>query len=129
MVKHWTGFKKNSWPAFVQKLQKLVESQLSEADKAVYGAGEYSLSAELSRFKVDGVKWHRMSTAQRKAHLRQIGNAISVNQDTAHSKKLCVSATDVKLSTISTSTLQNMWEKAERLLTTPNAIDNSCSWK
>ena len=63
-----------------------------------------------------------MSTAQRKAHLRQIGNAISVNQDTAHSKKLCVPATDVKLSTISTSTLQNTWEKAERLLTTPNAI-------
>ena len=123
VVKHWTGFKKNSWPALVQKLQKLVESQLSEADKAVYGAGEYSLSAELSHFKVDGVKWHRMSTAQRKAHLRHIGNAISVNQDTAHLKKLCVSATDVKLSTISTSTLQNMWEKAERLLTTPNAID------
>lgn len=42
VVKHWTGFK-NSWPAFIQKLQKLVESQLSVADKAIYGAGEYSV--------------------------------------------------------------------------------------
>ena len=122
VVKHWTGFKKNSWPAFVQKLQKLVESQLSEADKAIYGAGEYSLPAELSHFQVDGVRWHRMSTAQRKAHLREIASAISANQDKTHSKKLSVSATDVQLTTISTTTLQNMWGKAERLLATPNAI-------
>ena len=47
VVKHWTGFKKNSWPAFVQKLQKLVESQLSEADKAVYGAGVNSRTLKL----------------------------------------------------------------------------------
>ena len=56
IVKHWTGFKKNSWPAFIQKL---VESQLSEADKAIYGTGEYSLSSELSHFQVDAVKWYR----------------------------------------------------------------------
>ena len=122
VVKHWTGFKKSSWPAFVQKLQKLVESQLSEADKAIYGAGEYSLSSELSHYQVDGVKWHRMSTTQRKAYLREIGNAVSANHNTAHSTKLSVPATDVCLATISPSAIQNMWHKAERLLTTPNAI-------
>ena len=125
VVKHWTGFKKSSWPAFVHKLQKLVESQLSEADKAVYGAGEYSLSAELSHFQIDGVKWHQMSTAQRKTHLREIWNALttmSVNRNVVQSKKLSVPAADVQLTTVSTSTLQNMWEKAERLLNTPNAI-------
>ncbi len=122
VVKHWTGFKKNSWPAFVQKLQKLVESQLSEADKAIYGAGEYSLSAELSHYQVDGIKWHQMSSAQRKAHLREIGNAVSANHTTAHSTKLSVPATDVRLATIPPSTIQSMWQKAERLLTTPNAI-------
>ena len=125
VVKHWTGFKKSSWPAFVHKLQKLVESRLSEADKAVYGAGEYSLSAELSHFQIDGVKWHQMSTAQRKTHLREIGNALttmSVNRNVVQSKKLSVPAADVQLTTVSTSTLQNMWEKAERLLNTPNAI-------
>lgn len=122
VVKDWTGFKKSSWPGFVQKLQKLVDSQLSEADKAVYGTGEYSLSAELSHFQVDGVKRHRMSPAQRKAHLKEIGNAMSVDRSTSHSKKLSVPATDVQLTTISSSTIKNMWDKAERLLTTPNAI-------
>ena len=122
VVKHWTGFKKNSWPVLIQKLQKLVESQLSEADKAIYGAGEYTLSSELSHFQVDAIKWHHMSTAQRKTHLREIGNAVSVNYYTANSTQLSVPAGDVQLATVSPSTVQNMWEKAERLLTTPNAI-------
>ena len=66
VVKHWTSFKKSSWPAFICKLQELVNAQLSEADKALYGAGEYSLVPELSHFAVDAVAWHRMSSAQRK---------------------------------------------------------------
>jgi len=50
-VKHWNEFKRNSWPLFVQKLQKLVESQLFEADKAFYGAGEYTLSPDSHTIK------------------------------------------------------------------------------
>ena len=37
-------------------------------------------------------------------------------------RKNSVPAADVQLTTVSPSTLQNMWEKAERLLNTPNAI-------
>ena len=43
VVKKWTDFKKSSWPGFIEKLRKLVDIQLTEVDKAVYGAGEYSL--------------------------------------------------------------------------------------
>lgn len=121
-VKHWTGFKRNSWPLFVQKLQKLVESQLFEADKAFYGAGEYTLSPELSHYQVDGIKWHRMSRAQRKAHMMEIWNGMSVTQSTPCTAKLSVPARDVHLSTVSPSTVTCMWEKAERLLSTPSAI-------
>ena len=39
-VKRWVGFTKSSWPAFVDKLQKLVEAQQSELSRAVYGSGE-----------------------------------------------------------------------------------------
>ena len=109
VVKHWTGFKKNSWPAFIQKLQKLVESQPSEADKAIYSAGEYYLSSELSYYQVDAVKWHHMSTAQRKAHLREIRNAVLVNYNTTnstHSTQLSVPAADVRLATVSPTTIE-----------------------
>lgn len=119
-VKCWTEFRKSSWPAFVQKLQKLVESQLSEADKAIYGAGEYSLSSELSHHQVDGIKWHRMTQAQRKAHVKKIWT--SVAQSTPCSTKLSIPAADVRISTVPPSTVNNMWDKAERLLRTPGAI-------
>ena len=121
-VKHWTEFKKSSWPTFVQKLQKLVESQLFEADKAIYGAGEFILSPELSHYQVDGIKWHRMSRAQRKAHMKEVWNGMSLAQTTPCITKLSVPARDVHLSTVSPSTISNMWDKAERLLRTPNAI-------
>ena len=47
---------------------------------------------------------------------------VSANHNTAHSTKLSVPATEVCLATTSPSAIQNMWHKAERLLTTPNAI-------
>ena len=51
-MKHWTGFTKSSWPEFITRLQKLVESQLAEANKALYGAGEYSLALSILVFKL-----------------------------------------------------------------------------
>ena len=125
VVKHWTSFKKSSWPAFICKLQELVNAQLSEADKALYGAGEYSLVPELSHFAVDAVAWHRMSSAQRKAHLCKMASSNLVPnscQKSVPGLTLSVSVGEVQITSISESTLQNIWEKAERLLSTPNAI-------
>jgi hypothetical protein len=119
VVKHWVGFRKSSWPAFVQKLQKLVEAQLSEADKALYGCGNYSLASKFEKFEVDAVTWHRMSPSQRKSHLRKM--AVSMDEYVSRTK-LSVSFTDVKASTILTASLQGIWEKVERLLNTPDAI-------
>ena len=56
VVKRWTEFKKSTWPSFIEKLQKLVDSQIYEADKALYGAGDYSLLPELSHFIIDAVE-------------------------------------------------------------------------
>lgn len=121
VVKHWVGFRKSSWPAFVEKLQKLVEAQLAEADKALYGCGNYSLASEFACFEIDAVTWHKMSSAQRKAHLRKI--TVSMTQSIENlSKKLSLPAAEVRLSFISSSSLKSMWEKAERLLNMSNAV-------
>ena len=57
------------------------------------------------------------SATQRRAYLREIGNAVSANDNTAHST---IPATNVCLASVSPSAVQNMWHKAERLK--PNAI-------
>ena len=99
VVKHWVGFSKNSWPEFVKKLQKLVEAQLTEADKAVYGCGDFSLASEFASFEVDAVIWHKMSSVQRKAHLHKIAVCMSKSIENA-GKKLSLSAKEVQLTTI-----------------------------
>ena len=68
VVKKWMDFKQSSWPGFIEKLHKLVDVQLTEADKAVYSAGEYSLVSRFVYFRVDPVKWHSM-TASQKMHI------------------------------------------------------------
>ena len=121
VVKHWVGFTKSSWPDFVRKLQKLVEAQLAEVDKALYGCGDYSLASEFACFEIDAVVWHRMSSVQRKAHLRKITGSMSESVEKL-CKKLSLPAAEVHLSSISSTALKSMWEKAERLLNTPNAV-------
>ena len=50
---------------------------------------------------------------------------MSLAQTTPSITKLSVPAREVRLSTVSPSTISNMWEKAERLLRTPNAITHA----
>ena len=58
---------------------------------------------------------------QRKAHLRKIAVRMSESIDNS-CKKLSLPATEVHLSTISSASLKSIWEKAERLLNTPDAV-------
>jgi hypothetical protein len=131
VVKKWVGFKRSSWPAFVEKLKELVDAQLSESYKAVYRSGDYILSPELSSFHVDQLKWHQMTPKQRVAHMAKISAAIKANgQNLDTSKygdlslpscskeqhKLSVRTCDVTLPTVAQATLVGIWAKAERLL-------------
>ena len=52
-IKKWVNFTKSTWPEFVMKLQELMELQLKEGDKAVYGSGEYMLAPSLTKFAID----------------------------------------------------------------------------
>ncbi len=104
VVKHWVGFRKSSWPAFVQKLQKLVEAQLSETDKALFGCGDYSLTSKFASFEIDAVTWHRMSSVQRKTHLRKMAVHMSESIQNA-TKKLSLPC----LSTVPATSLKSIW--------------------
>ena len=122
VVKKWTDFKKSSWPGFIEKLRKLVDIQLTEVDKAVYGTGEYSLVPQYAHFRVDPVKWHSMTASQRKKHLRKMTSDMLKYACTMAKPGKLSSVTEVELPSIPAVTLQNIWAKAERLLNEPTAI-------
>jgi len=71
-VKRWVGFTKSSWPAFVDKLENLVESQQNELSRAVYRSGEYVLAPHMLAFQVDQLTWHHMTTKKRVAHIEKM---------------------------------------------------------
>lgn len=52
VLKDWVDFSKNTIPAFIAELRSFVQQSVTEADRAVYGAGEYYLSEEFKHLEV-----------------------------------------------------------------------------
>lgn len=57
VLKDWVDFSKNTIPAFIAELRSFVQQSLVEAERAVYGAGEYYLSDEFKHLEVGGNIW------------------------------------------------------------------------
>ena len=51
-------FKKQSIVDVTRNLRDLALRQENDEIRAIYGAGNYSLSTEYSNFKVDSARWH-----------------------------------------------------------------------
>ena len=146
-MKRWLGFTKSSWPVFVDKLQKLVESQQSELSRAVYRSGEYLLAPHMLSFQVDQLTWYHMTPKQRIAHIRKMVTSTQmpsqeegrIHGQVAHDQveerclhKLSVAAENTELPTVSQATAQGIWVKAEKLLNDPESIScapgNDCAF-
>ena len=52
VLKDWVDFNKNTIPAFIAELRSFAQQSLTEAERAVYGAGEYYLSKEFKHLEV-----------------------------------------------------------------------------
>ena len=104
----------------------MVEAQQSELSRAVYGSGEYLLPPHMLSFQVDQLSWHHMTAKQRIAHIHKMvmsTQTLSREEGRPHIqvedrrlRKLSVAAEDTELPTVPQATAQNIWEKAERLL-------------
>ena len=50
-------------------LRNIAERQQDDEIRALYGSGPYKSSKEYLRFSVDSLKWHSMSSEERKKHV------------------------------------------------------------
>lgn len=55
-VKSWVEHSKSTWPEFTRKLQTLVDNQYLEAEKSIYGAGEYVLADCCQHLEVQSLR-------------------------------------------------------------------------
>jgi len=52
VLKNWVDFKKSTIPEFIQSLRGYTEGCLTEAERSIYGAGEYYLSEKYQHLQV-----------------------------------------------------------------------------
>mgnify|MGYP007058655944 FL=1 len=62
VLKDWVDFNKNTIPALIAEIRSFFHQSLIEAERALYGAGEYYLSEEFKHLEV----WVKMASSFRK---------------------------------------------------------------
>ena len=105
------------------------QQQLHECAKAVFGEGEFELVDAYKHLEVPHSMWIGMSPEQRKQSVDKV-NKITFGQKIASpstamsisTKQLSVKLEDAKVCHVHIERLQNMWQKAEELLSTPGFV-------
>ena len=121
-VKKWQNFKRKSWSEFIEKFAKLVQAQLVEAQKAIYGSGEFELHEDFKHLQIEPGKWLRMSSTARMGALSKAGFVSIEDSEACSLKDMSTSILDVGIVSIPTSTLQAIEDKAKQLLSENSAI-------
>ena len=124
---------------FVEMIKDLIKSQENQLLLAIVQQGNFSLKNEYKHFEVSVDKWSRWTPEQRQWHISKVqhGHLVQVNADddtdtislmeasssTALSNAILgVGFEDCGITDTANSMLQNMWEKADKLVTMKHAI-------
>lgn len=75
LLKECTGYKKQQWGIFNDKMKEAVLQQQREIEKAIIGYGEYRLRPQYLSLTVSIEKWFRMSTEQRQRCINKLNTA------------------------------------------------------
>ena len=137
MMKRKVNYKESEWPQFNEAVKELVKQQREEITRALSGRGQYRLIQEFSHFSVSPSKWVKMRPEQRREVVAQFDKATmkskrslsgskcastSIIAELPSENKLCVSAEESGITKLTLTTLQHMWQKAEDLMNSDNAI-------
>jgi len=79
LLKECTGYKKQQWATFNDKMKEAVKQQQREVEKAIIGYGEYKLLPQYSSLSVTVEKWFHLTTEQRQRFINKF-NSATVNQ-------------------------------------------------
>ena len=98
-----------------------------ECEKAVFGGGEYELVEEFRNKEVPHSMWIQMSPEQRKKHIDKFHFSVGkqpcpTSVRPCLSKQLSTKWENAKIEHVHIQRLQDMWLKAEQLLSTPGFV-------
>nr|XP_054759535.1 uncharacterized protein LOC129265580 [Lytechinus pictus] len=118
MVSKWMKEKK-TWDQLTQCLKDWVDSKYKELEMAVLGIGEYRLSVSKKHLQTTAHEWRHMEGPDREQHMMRVG-LNSLEAPTV--KKLSVKPEESEIGGYTLSQLQEVWRKAENILSTKGNI-------
>lgn len=74
-MKSWVDQEKSTMTGVNEKFENLRAAQESEAEKAIYGCGEYELAENYKHLQVEPNKWKQMSPQSRQKHIAKFWTA------------------------------------------------------
>ena len=137
-IKRKVDYKQHEWPQFNKLMKDFVVAQRDEVIRSLSGRGQYRLAPEFGHLATSLSDWSKMTPTQRKKIVVDFDLAViskgsgyttsTIPTSTApvsrpcSSKGLSINAEDSGILTIPLITLQSMWDKAERLLSSKTEI-------
>ena len=127
LLKRKANFKRHEWPQFHEILYSVIKEQETEFVKAIFSQGEYEMIMEYKHLQVTHLNWIQMNSGQRQARIERAQRAklhdelrdLSASEASSSvqiSKQLSIDVEDARISHVSQERVENMWKKAEELL-------------
>ena len=139
IIKHALKFDAKKPHEFIHEIKNIIETQYRNEDRAVFGKGPYEVRPEFQHLAVDDRKWSQMTHEQRMAKLNTYRKSDMKDKKTLPSEEsgsgkqstqsavslaalLPVTASGCGVTTVPMPILRAMFEKANRLLNTPDHV-------
>ncbi|KAK3700933.1 hypothetical protein QZH41_000337 [Actinostola sp. cb2023] len=145
IIKRAVSFKESEMSSFCNKMEELIRHQKTDVESAILDKGPYKLAETHNRFEVNSVKWFRMNTEQRKAHIHrfrsssvsdishqtdkssqpkstQVKLTQSKNAETNFTPVLSVDPSDSGIANIPRASIEGIFRKAAEIISQPRAL-------
>ena len=135
MLHHKVTYKKSQWHEFNESIKELVKESYRLVELAVVDIGEFKFKPQYQDLVVTQKRWFQMTPQQREHHLSKVSSASLKNNErtnvaislpslstTPDKVSLSLSLSDVNIPSLPREVLEQMWHKAEQLLSTPGQV-------
>ena len=123
VIKQEVQWKENKLPKLIDNLKCITADQIRATEKAVIGQGEWRFSEHYSSLMVSNVAWFsQMSDSAKSIHMKKVFSQkpSCVSEGSRSSISDCpvlsVPVDECEVTSVSLSTLRNIWSKAEQLI-------------
>jgi len=133
IIKRAVSSKETEMASFCSAMEDLIRHQRADVESAIVNKGPYKLSKRYEHFSIPSDKWFRMDVRQRQQHLRrfhksqeevkdQEGESTEKQGQAAGVPIISIQASNAGITSMPRMTVENMFRRAEELLSRNNAI-------